>query len=95
MLETKRQRVIAVGAGALVGLTLMGGAAFAQTPGGSTPTPTTPQATATAAPTQPAPDAQKDDAHRDGKDCPHDQNGESTSSTGSTSGVGRGRGPQA
>jgi hypothetical protein len=71
VLETRRQRVIAIGAGALAGLTLMGGAAFAQTPGGS-PT-ATPDATAAATATA-EPDTQKD-----GKDCPRDE-GSSTAS---------------
>jgi hypothetical protein len=78
MLETKKQRLYALGAGAVAGVALMGGAAFAQTPGTSTPTPGAgaPSATATATPSQQdggqAQPVQPGD-QQDGKDCPHDQ----------------------
>jgi hypothetical protein len=60
--DTRKQRVIAVGTGALAGLTLMGGVAFAQTPGGASPTPEVATATATA----------EADTEKDGKDCPRE-----------------------
>ena len=80
MFETKRQRILAVGAGAFAGLALMGGAAFAQTPGGTaTPGASTavPSATApatgqgTTTPGQAQPDATP--GTHDGIDCPHDR----------------------
>jgi len=77
--ETGKQKVVAVGVGAVAGLTLLGGAAFAQTPGGTSTPTAQPSATAPA----------EDDSggmHKDGKDCPHDQGGDSSGgSSGSNS----------
>ncbi|MGE0227940.1 MAG: hypothetical protein AB7I38_05155 [Dehalococcoidia bacterium] len=80
MFETGKEKVVAIGAGAVAGLVLLGGAAFAQTPG-ATSTPSaeaTPSATAT---------ADGSGRHqKDGTDCPHDedQSGGSSSSSNSS-----------
>ena len=98
MFETRRQRLYALGAGAVAGVALMGGAAFAQTPGGSTPPPAAPSATATApsgtaAPGGQAQPGQTQPDHQDGN-CPHMDQGGGTSNS-SASGYMRGHGPQA
>jgi hypothetical protein len=111
MLETKKQRWLAIGAGALGGLALMGGAAFAQTPSGTATPAITPAATATATtPSTQAPSTQTpssgDESPQDGgaapgqhadKDCPQDQQqGDSSSSQSVTPGSWSGaRGPRA
>lgn len=77
MFETGKQKAIAVGVGAVAGLTLLGGAAFAQTPGGSSTPPAQPSATA---PAQDGAGGQ----HKDGKDCPHDYEGGANSGNSST-----------
>lgn len=80
-MQTGKQKVIAIGVGALAGLTLLGGAAFAQTPGGSS----TPSAQATATATAPADGS--GGQQKDPSNCPHDQNGDqgNGSSSGSNS----------
>ncbi|MEZ4553731.1 MAG: hypothetical protein AB7L91_03070 [Dehalococcoidia bacterium] len=86
MFETGKEKVVAIGAGAVAGLVLLGGAAFAQTPG-ATSTPSaegTPSTTATATAT-----ADGSGRHqKDGTDCPHDkgedQSGSSSSSSSSS-----------
>lgn len=81
MFETGKQKAIAVGVGAIAGLTLLGGAAFAQTPSGSA----TPSAQATPSATAPADGS--GGHHQDGKDCPHDQGGDSSGSSSSYGGA--------
>ena len=86
-----RRNVLAVAGGGLAALTLLAGAAMAQTPGGSpTATPDTPAATATATGTaQPGTPQQ-----RNGHDCPEKQGGAQGSSQGAST-YGFGRGPRA
>lgn len=74
--------MLAIGAGAIAGLTLLGGAAFAQTPSGTSTA--APQATATA--TAPSDGSQGGETQKDHTDCPHDQGGDQGgSSSGSNS----------
>jgi len=77
LFETGKQKAIAAGVGAVAGLVLLGGAAFAQTPGGTSTAQATPSATA---PAQDGAGGQ----HKDGKDCPHDHEGGANSGNSST-----------
>jgi len=91
LFETGKQKAIAVGVGAIAGLTLLGGAAFAQTPSG-TSTPTA-QATSTATQTPDGGSAMPhgtetpDGRHmqKDGTGCPEKESGDSSGSSSSTS----------
>lgn len=78
MFETSREKAIAIGVGAVAGLTLLGGVAFAQTPGGGS---------TQAQPTATAPAEGSGEHHKDGKDCPHDQDGGSSGSSTSYGGA--------
>jgi hypothetical protein len=78
LFETGKQKAIAAGVGAVAGLTLLGGAAFAQTPGGTSTPSTQPTATATA-----TTDGGSGGEHKDGKDCPYDHEGSSGGSNSS------------
>lgn len=79
MFETGKEKVIAIGVGAVAGLTLLGGAAFAQTPGGGS--------TQAAQSTATAPADGSGGHQKDGKDCPHDQDGGSSGSSTSYGGA--------
>jgi hypothetical protein len=71
MFEGATRKVALAAGGALTGLLVLGGAAMAQTPGG-TVTPEAPSATATAQPDGQATPGSQGTQPKDGKDCPRD-----------------------